>query len=398
MLALAVANFILLAWHPVHPTDWEDEEAKKADEQKGKEEARKADEARKEEERKRLEKEKRDEKDRIQAITDKLTPEENHYWTQQVKLVDLAKRLSDELKNLYALLVETPAEVEKTVKDAAALRQRWAGKAQAAKVLLAEASRLDADQLAVRAWRIAPESSKSDASLPAENKIPESSDKESNESRVDALFRKAIETGKSRLGPLYAIADSHDKLESAILQIDQLKHDLYWNEANTDGWKIVQRVRELRGDLPEIEKPLNHIEKLFKDKAASGSEFRLGPNMMFDLCKTKLDDLNRDFAAIAVPIAGNPRFGDYKRLEPVVKECRTLFKGLEEKRAAGLEVPSRSRLKILREQLDAIPEDLSRAYLLTLGALEELKKITNARLKTVEGRPRWFYRLADLVA
>jgi hypothetical protein len=216
-----------------------------------------------------------------------------------------------------------------------------------------------------------------------------SSGESSEDVRKQVVLNEAIEKGKSRLGPLYVVASSHDKLRSAILEIDQLEHDLYWKQANTEGREILDKAKSLRSNFPELERRL-------REEKSKGSE--LGQDMDFDLCKTKLERLQRDFDAIPIPEVGNPRFWDYKRLEPHVDMCATLFKGLEEKRNAGLSVRTKDGLKNLQEKLDAIPRDLSRTYVSTLRALEDAKKTANERLKRVEGRPRWFYRLVDLVA
>jgi hypothetical protein len=400
VLALAIANYFLLAWHPMHPKDRADEErmaeeARRAAQKEKDEEAKLAAQKEKDEEAKRAALKAKDEAAKaaqeaeLQRIQDSLTPEERHYWIQQVKLADEARDLSECLEDLYARVPATPAEVKQTIEAASKLRRRWSKIAGDAANLMAEASRLDVDQLAVMAAKFATSNSEAPDTDATQRGADASNSSDEEELRKKAVLDEAIESGKTRLGPLYVLANTHDKLVLAIKEIGRLQRDLYYQQANTEGREILDKAKKLRGEFPEM-------ERLLKGKDSNGSE--LGLDMRFKLYKARLDALNRGFAAIPPPQAGNPRFGDYQRLELLVDRCRTLFQGLEDKINAGLSIQAEKGMQVNKEKLDAIPKELSGAYVTTLRALEDAKKILNERLKKVESRPRWFYTLADLVA
>jgi hypothetical protein len=325
----------------------------------------------------------------FQEYLDKLTPEERHYWIQQLKLADEARALSEGLEDLYARVPATPAEVKQTIEAASNLRRRWSKIAGDAANLIAEASRLDVDQLAVMAANFATSNSDIPDTDATQRGVDASNPCDEGELRRKAVLDEALKSGKTRLGPLYVLANTHDKLGLAIKEIGQLQRDLYWKQANTEGREILDKAKKLRSEFPEM-------ERLLKEKDSNGSE--LGLDMRFQLYKTRLDGLNRGFAAILPPAVGNPRFGDYQRMEPLVDRCRTLFKGLEEKINAGLSIQADKGMQVNKEKLDAIPKELSGAYVTTLRALEDAKTMLNKRLKKVESRPRWFYVLADLFA
>ena len=402
VLVLAAVNYFLLAWHPVHPRDRAEEdrlaeEAKRTAQKEKDEEAKRARQREEEEEAKRRAQREEDEAEaarqaaELKRIQDSLTPEEKQYWIQQLNLADEARDLSGKLEDLYASLPSTPAEVKKTLDAAANLRQRWSQIAGDASDLVADASKLDADQLAVMAAKLAASHSSAEAlnSVAVQPGATEASMLSHEELRQKAVLDEAIEKGKSRLGSLYMVAHSHDKLGLAIKAISQLQRDLYWKQAKIEGRDILDEVKKLRSEFPEM-------ERLLKARDPAGSE--LGLEMRSNLYKARLDRLNQDFAAIPLPDNGSPRFWDYQRLVPLIDKCKILFKGLDEKMNAGLSIQAERALQATKEKLDAIPEDLSGAYLTTLRSLGEAKKMANDRLKKVEGRPRWFYRLTDLVA
>jgi hypothetical protein len=392
-LALAVANYFLLAWHPVHPKDFipashgtrlsrkKAEELKKLDEKLKADAEKKAKEDERAEKEREAEAERKADEEKIKQLQAGLAPDERHHWIQQVNLVPLAGTLSGDLEALYARLPATPADVKETIEAATNLRLCWSGIAENAKHIVAVATQLDADRLAVMASKLSagqpasrPEDSSADDALAAGNA---------------AQLQEAIEKGKTRLGPLYKVAAAHDKLSLAIEEIRRSERTLYSKQADIEGRAILQKAKELRSGLPELDRgPQNNVSQ--------GLE--LGLEMDFDLFKARMERLQRDFDAIPVPGVANPRFWDYQRLVPLVDRCAALFKGLEEKRNAGLSIRTRSGLKDLQEKLDGIPRDLSRAYVSARKALADAREIATRQLKEVEGRPRWFYRLADLVA
>jgi hypothetical protein len=395
-LAVAFGNYFLLAWHPVHPRDFDrprdgTSSDRKASDLKRTEQERidteriEKEKAEKEQAEKELAEKERIEKERAdQAKIDKmkaeLTPEENHYWIQQVKLVDTANELSGRLASLYARLPVTPAEVEDTIREKNELKQRWSQIAIKAKKLVASASRLDADQIALMV-------SKLDESRPR-FEAPRPTYENQEDLHREAILKDAIRRGKSRLGPLYEVANSHDMLQSAVEEITQLEYELY-KEGNLKGQEILDKAKRLQSNFPELERQLKEEKKERSD---------LGQDMDFNLCKVDTERLISNFAAIPAPETGNPRVWDYERLVPLYDKCKTLYKGLEEKKSASMSVRTNAGLKDLKRKLEAISKELPRAYAAALRSLKDAEKMANERLKRVEGRPGWFYRLGDLLA
>jgi hypothetical protein len=390
LLALAVGNYLLLAWHPIHPKDFDGfERQRREEEEKLAKEQQAGD---------KPEGEKQPEDTPGARVVLEASSEENQYAVQQIKLTDLANSLSDNLGALLGRLPVDVADVKKTVQEAADLRLNWSEIAGRARQLVAAASKLDAEKLAAMASKLSAAHPEAEASNPAaeppETDASRSSEEDAERMRKQAILKEAIEKGRTRLGPLFKVASSYDKLQSAIDAIGALEHELYWQQAKTQGQRILDDVERHQKALPELGNRLAELRKFAKPG--------LDPGVLLRLCETSLDNLKAQFAAIPKPEATNfVRYERHANLAPLVDTCEVLLDELKKRvlaANAGPDVPTVESLDALKGELDAIPEKLSGAYVSALRALAEAKKAAQENQKRVEGRPRWFYRLADLVA
>jgi len=319
MLMWSAVNYLLLAWHPVHPKDyweWIDENEPQ-----------------------------RRTKTRI------ITPEEQAHWDDQRRLFANATALYGYLNLLLDDLPSTPATVDKVIEESKTLLNRWKGVVSAANRELSEASKLF-----------------SDAALPQEL---------NGEGEL------------TRLEPLYRLAKSHDRLVEAVNHIREEEIQLN-QEAQTEGKRVLMLMETCRTDLIRLQRRLEEIK--------TSAHFGANADGLLKNCETLLKILLETFNGIPEPPRGNFRWPDYAVLKDKIAQCHAAYDVLKDRWEKEKPViPQPSDLKARRDELDALA-DLTKAYSEASDSLEEAKKIATERLKRVEGRPRWFYWVADRIA
>jgi hypothetical protein len=322
MLALAVANYFLLAWHSVHPKDfpdWIQEE---------------------------------DNRHWVRTRTVVIPTEEVQHRDQQRKLLAEAAKLSGYLRILLDDLPATPATVTQTVAKARELLRRWNQVGLDANQKLAEASKLVDD-------------------------------------RLKKKLEKEGEIGVARIRKLYELAESSDILVNTIKSFRETELKLE-QDAKDSGKLLLAAMASCRADLVKLKARLEEI----------GAEADQGitPEGLRGVVDVKLAGLEDQFRAIPAPLAGHFRYPDHQELAILVKRCQAAHRQLVSRWARSEPViPTAQELEALRVELEAVP-DLTQAYADARKSLYESLQIASERLKRVEGRPRWFYWLADRIA
>jgi hypothetical protein len=145
-----------------------------------------------------------------------------------------------------------------------------------------------------------------------------------------------------------------------------------------------------RADLVRLQRRLEEIKTI--------ANFGIDSDGLLKNCETMLAILVETFRGIPEPPPGHFRFPDYAVLKDRISHCQAAYDLLKERWGKEKPViPPAAELKARRDELDALA-DLTQAYTDASKSLYETKQIANERLKRVEGRPRWFYWLADRFA
>jgi hypothetical protein len=319
MLVWSAANYLLLAWHSVHPKDYP--EWLKSNPQW----------------------------DPTKTVV--ISPEEKAHWDDQRRLLVNATALYGDLKLLLDDLPATPATVDKALEESKKLLKHWKEVVTNANQELAKATELEPQ-----------------ASMPT-----------------------AVSGGTdvARLGPLQRLANSHNLLNTAIKHIRENEIELD-QEAKTEGRRVLMLMETCRADLVRLQRRLEEIKAI--------AHFGIDADGLLKNCETLLAILEETFHGIPEPKPGHFRWPDYAVLKDKVSQCRAAYDILKERWGKEKPViPPAAELKARRDELDALT-NLTQAYTDASKSLYESKQMATERLKRVEGRPRWFYWLADRIA
>lgn len=400
VLFLALVNYLLLAWHPIHPKDRDDEDIEKRIEEEVKkrtseaiqqsnldaiEEWKKSElpeiiaEARQQWEQERQQPPPAQPSDIL--LAENLSEEEKRQWFQIARLRDEAKDLSAELEQLQVRLPVNPQTILDTLAKADQLRDDWLRVAWDGKQLLVEASKLNPDSLALK---VADFELQHGADHAQSEEAPAASTQtlDAEDSRKQAVLEKAISKGKSRLGPLYAVANSREKLGSALSGVENLK-DKVWRRAQSDGKALLK-------DIETHQMVFRELVKLLKSKEIDRPGLK--QEKLIELRDGTLKRLRKRFDELQRPGSLSPCRLDFDTLEGLVEKCETLMRGVE-----SVTVPTDAELQAMKKNLDEKPGELVTAYLSALRLFTKTEREIEERIKRVEGRPRWFYSLADLL-
>lgn len=316
MLAWSAANYVLFAWHPVHPKDYPEwlEQNPEWD----------------------------------PAKVEVIAPDEKARWDDQRRLSANATTLYGDLKLLLEDLPAIPDTVEKTLQNANDLLERWRKVAEGANEELANATKLPVD-----------------ASSPGSN-----------------------DNSPARLGPLYRLAKSHERLNQAIKTIRDAEIKL--DQDASKGKLVLMDMESCRTDLAKLQHRLEAIRAI-AHLGMDAEGLRKG-------CETSLTSIVSAFDDIPEPPPGHFRYPEYTLLKEKVTGCKTAYEHLKNKwEKNGPIIPPATDLRARRNELDAMA-GIKQAYMDAGKSLYETKRIAEERLKRVEGRPRWFYWLADRIA
>jgi hypothetical protein len=278
---------------------------------------------------------------------------EKALWDEQLRLTANANGLSGDLKLLLDDLPATPATVLRLIEQARELRTRWIAMAEDANRILAEAT-----TLTVKA-------------------------------RAAAASNGGLATDRGRLEPLYQLASSHDQLVNAVEQIRKRENELDLDDKQ-QGEILLKRTETCRTGLAKLQQRLEAIQAM----AHQGMD----ADGLLGGCANSLNSLADAFRTIPEPPPGHLRFPDYQKLRDLVKHCQSAYSRLKERWSAAKPViPAADELKLQRDQLESIAK-LTEIYAEASKSLFEAKEMALERLRRVEGRPRWFYWLADRIA
>jgi hypothetical protein len=282
---------------------------------------------------------------------EKVPKEEKAHWDEQRRLFSNATTLAGDLKLLLDELPAAPATAEQTLKDARTLLDRWEKLAKDANEELDEASKLTGPSL------------------------PASMD--------------GSESPTPRISRLYQLANSHDRLATAIRSIRSAEIELD-QDAVTEGKRLVLLMESCRTDLVKLQRRLEAIQAI----AHLGSD----AEGLLKGCETSLTNLQNAFRTIPEPKPGHFRFPDFTLLKDKIAQCEAAYGRLEARWGSAKPViPPEAELKARRDEMDAMA-NLTGAYSEASKSLYEAKQMATERLRRVDGRPRWFYWLADRIA
>jgi len=393
VLFIALASYLLLAWHPIHPKDdpkrddqevakWIENEVEKRtkegiEEWKQRELPGIIDEA--------IKKSQEEHPPAPSApppMPDDLSKEEEQRWTQVARLRDEAKELATELETFQVRLPVNPQTIIETLAEAERQSNDWFRIARHGKQLAAEASKLDPDKLALRVASFEeqhrPEDASSEEPPAAQVRVGDVEAKQEQ-----AVLEKAIAKGKMLLGPLYVLANAHDKLVSALNSVESLRTGM-WERAQSEGKALLKQMETQRQVFAELVDVLRT-----KEIGRPGMK----QEKLIELRDGTLNRLKKNFSELERPDFRSPLRLDFDTLEGLIEKCGTLMRDIE-----SVTVPTGAELQAMKRNLENKPKELTRAYLGALKLLDRTEGTIKERIERVEGRPRWFYRLADLVA
>lgn len=157
-----------------------------------------------------------------------------------------------------------------------------------------------------------------------------------------------------------------------------------WERAQSEGKALLKQMETQRQVFAELVDVLRT-----KEIGRPGMK----QEKLIELRDGTLNRLKKNFSELERPDFRSPLRLDFDTLEGLIEKCGTLMRDIE-----SVTVPTGAELQAMKRNLENKPKELTRAYLGALKLLDRTEGTIKERIERVEGRPRWFYRLADLVA